>query len=510
MAGTLRATVVHSTRTQDTVALRFHGCLNSVVHHEDQFFLTVRPMNHLETALAQVESHQSAPAECPSTWPIEIEVIAFRYIHREDAELFCENLRTLGIPLFGQEGGGMNASQSSNDPVSSSSWDYPDFREEVVDASRVHMIFGDKPQTLDESELNEVRIISIEQPPTHYPYSYALGFHFRLLNPQQSTTKARLLDLLQAATAEIKEYTDKITLKARFRPVFWFLRGVPPELRGMRGAIQKVQAPDGHTKVEIERGFPHASYIIYDALPSTHDLLQADLALVSVVAHAVERGHRQELQRENEAIEKLLDQLDNVSLTAAASSRELRHNLYEVEAAQRKIREHAHRFHQTRRNLIRTKGLVQRVHQIGGNDDDRTVYDVVCDDAITQIEDEVSMSEEQLVSGIKAVSDRVAIIHSQINNRYGMLTASRTRKLQQLAIMLQSTGIAFVVFQVLERLWNVPTSISEQQSIWCCWTPDPLRVFRAVILVLLTAAAFGITLGVLRWRLKPRQKRNAN
>jgi hypothetical protein len=334
-----------------------------------------------------------------------------------------------------------------------------------------------------------------------------MGFHFRLLNHEQSTSKARLLDLLQAATVEAKEYTDIITLRAQFRPVFWFLKGVSPDLRGIRGAVQKVQAPDGHTMVEIERGFPHASYIIYDVLPSTHDLLLPDLALVSVVAHAVERGHRPELVRENEAIEKLLGQLDNVSLPEATSSNALRQRLYEVEAAQRQIRVHAERFHQTRRDLIRMKGLVQRVHQIGGNDDCRTIYDVVCNDAITQIEDEVSMSEEQLISGVKAVSDRVAIIHSQINNRYGMLTASRTRRLQQFAIMLQSTGIAFVFFQVLERLWNVPTGAGEQHGIACCWTPDPQRVFRAVILVFSTAAAFITTLVLLRRRLNPRHKR---
>lgn len=434
--------------------------------------------------------------------------MAFRYIHRESAGRFLENLASIGISLFasGDVRQSASATRSSNEPFASSLWDYPDFEEVIIGTSKIPSIFGEGPQSLKQSELYEVRIISIEEPPAHYPYAYALGFHFRLRNAPNPSNKTQLIDVLQSATAEIKGYTDTLTLKASYRPVYWFLQSIPRELRGLRGAIQKVQAPDGHTDVEIERGFPYSSYIIYDVLPSTHNLLLADLALVSVVAHAVERGHRQVLERENESIEKLLEQLDQMSLTSATSSRELRNNLSDVETTQRQIRAHAHAFHQTRRNLIRTKGLVQRVHQIGGNDDQRTVYDVVCDDAITQIEDEVSMSEEQLLSGIKAVSDRVAIIHSQINNRYGMLTAGRTRKLQQLAITLQSTGIAFVIFQLLEKLWNVPTGAAEQQSSWCCWTVDPQRLFRAGILVLLTTAAFATTLALLRRRLKPQAK----
>lgn len=427
---------------------------------------------------------------------MQLELLVIRYIDPSLTDGFSNQLSKLGVGSLNDES---RPSQPASHSTSPTLWDYPSFSESVHNTEDVisacHHAAQKEPTT---SSLYEMRLLTVESPPSHYPYRYVASFHFRIPELALPKQKGELLNYLLGATEEAKAYTNELTLGAKYRPVYWFISGAPAEMRGLRGTIEKVKAPDAATEIEVERGFPHASYIIYDILPSDKDLRLADLALVSVVPHVVERGFRPELVDKNERIEKLLNTLDSASSTALTSASQLREHLGVVENAQREIRADAYAFHQTRRNLIRLRGLVQRVRQLGGNATDRTLYDIVCEDAITQIEDEVTMSEEQIESGIESVSDRVAIIHSQINNRYSMLTANRTRRLQRIAVMLQSTGIAFVIFQVLEKLWNVPETSTLPADASCCWAVEPARLLRAFVLVAVAIIAFFVSKGLLR------------
>jgi hypothetical protein len=458
----------------------------------------------------RVRTDASRGEEQPQT---QIEAIVFRYIEQQDATKFEATMESIGISLDTAP----DESQFGTDihTPSTSYWDYPSFHEQAIRAeglNEVRTSIAWKQLTL--AELCEIQVVRIDDPPAHYPYRYVLSFRFRLSSVPAYSDKTATLALLQTATSEMRRFTDDLTAKARFRPIYWFIKDLPTGQRGLRGAMQRVQGPDD-APVEIERGFPHSSYIVYDFLPSARQLSWTDLGLVSVIAHVVERGYRPILESTSRNIEIELEKLDTAELIQSHSPRELRERLLLVEAAQRIIRREAKRFYETRRIVIRLRGLVQRIRQIGGNPDSRTIYDIVCDDAITQIADEVAMSEEQIESGINSASDVVSLIHSQINDRYGKLTAIRTRRLQELAVLLQSTGVAFVIFQITERLWNVPARseahlTAQIDNGFCCWSVDPFLVFRAVSILGIAAAAFVATYLLLKRRVQGRPRGDRN
>jgi uncharacterized protein YihD (DUF1040 family) len=205
--------------------------------------------------------------------------------------------------------------------------------------------------------------------------------------------------------------------------------------------------------VKIERGFPHASYIVYDTCASQIWERLTDLGLVSVVAHATERGYRGALHSLTGSILAEIQKLDAAKQNTGRTIKTLRTQISELAAAQQSVQRNTESYYEIRRNLIRNKGLVKRIQQIcGGLDGARTYFDIVCEDALSIIDDEFSVSQEEIATSFKSISDRLSSLYDELNNEYNKLSNKRIEELQRLGYLLQSTGVAFLVFQIVDKL----------------------------------------------------------
>ncbi len=372
----------------------------------------------------------------------EVELIVFRYIDTASAAAFRAKMGEWGIsavPL-----------RPSTPSAPLRYWDYPDFEREAKDVNLVAARVGDIGGITQRSlELTQFEVISLREIPNHYPFIYVLTFLFKARIPTSNSKQQTLLRLI-GQTQHAKRFTDALCGKAPYRPVYWFLPEFATELRGLRGTLNDVLSPAG-TKVQVERVFPEASYAVYGTSPSREDFRVTDLALVSVVAHVVERGYRSQMYSLTEAIhDKVAKAPANSELPNSIT--ELSQRIGDLYRLQYEIRPSVDDFFAIRKHLIRIKGLVQRVRQVCGGAQEKNIFDLVCDDAITSIEDEISMSQEEISLHLQDVSERLQTVYRHLNDRYSQLNTHRTQNLQRIGLYLQATGAAFLTFQVLNGL----------------------------------------------------------
>ncbi|MGB9615326.1 MAG: hypothetical protein ACPL3B_07480, partial [Fervidobacterium sp.] len=212
-----------------------------------------------------------------------LELIIFRYIHKDDFVEFAKKMDERGIPIKG----GARVMYSASLEL----WDYPWFEEENLDPSLISKkITQETNIQLNLTELKYVLGILVDPPPSHYPFRYAIACHFVLKANKINSNPKGVLNILQDATTEVKKFTDAVvlfpSLDSKFRPVIWFIREVSDiqNFTGLIGVTNRSISFSGK-EILVERGFPQVSYIIYGMEPKKEHL--ADITLVAVIAHLV-------------------------------------------------------------------------------------------------------------------------------------------------------------------------------------------------------------------------------
>jgi hypothetical protein len=307
--------------------------------------------------------------------------------------------------------------------------------------------------TLTKTTLKEIRIVYIDSPPAHYPFQFVLAFRFTG-NPSPSMdSREDLRGYLDIAAEETKTFIKWIFEKAQYRPIYWLFTDLPTSLQGINGTINKIKSPDG-SELRIERAFPKFSYVVYDtstvgdgekmSKPLLADSLNiTDLGLLSVVAHLTERGFREDL---HDLINKLPETSqpsdENIQTRTLSKLSEDMNTLYGM---QRTLESHMTSYYELRRKLTRTKGLVMRIREKCGASSDKNIFDIVCDDALTVVEDEISNSLREIENRFTGLSDALNINFNQLNSQ-------RTKKLQTIGHYLQSTAVAGIAYKIFADL----------------------------------------------------------
>jgi len=400
----------------------------------------------------------------------EIELLVFSYIPSERFPEFAQSMEKRGLTVRG------SASVLSTPPSAPLQWwDYPNFTTEFFEASKLRKALEqeDSPQFKLLTPLG-IHGVLVNPVPDHYPFTYVLGLHFAIA---RSGEEAISLENLTRATQEAKRLSACLAKEALYRPVFWFIPIAPEEAKGLTGSVNRVVSPSG-TPVGVERGFPDTSYAVYGTKPSLEDLHVSNLALVAVVAHHVERGVRGELSRLAEQVETEIKAVEKALISEPASVRQLEKSISELQKIERNLSPLVDQAYRIRDRLIRIKGLVSRVREKCGTLTHNGLFDVICDDAMTVIDAEMNSKLQQIENRTRLVADRINDLATVLGNK-------NSRTLQSIGYLLQSTGVAFIVFQVLEKTLLGPSSV-----------PDPsIRFLWLVIAAILSGAA---TFGVIR------------
>jgi hypothetical protein len=375
----------------------------------------------------------------------EFELLVLRYIGEDTGQEFTDRMSSWGISVLTRP----KLPTPASAPLRY--WDYPDFDREAKDVRLVTTKVADKGGIrLNSLDLIGLEVISLRDVPKHFPFGHILEFLFRGKVKKKNSKPEMLLELI-SRTQDAKQFTDALCSHAPYRPVYWFLPELSEDLRGLRGTVNELAAADGST-IRVERAFPEASYAVYGPSPYNQDLRMADLALVSVVAHLVERGFRPRMYDLTASIYKEVGQLSGPAANLPRSVRDLSQRIEALLGIQQKIRPITEEFFSIRKDLIRIKGLVQRVRQVCGDAQKKNLFDLVCDDAITSIEDEITMSQEEISTHLQDIGDRLQTVYRQLNDHYGQLNSRRTQNLQRIGLYLQATGAAFVAFQMSNAL----------------------------------------------------------
>ena len=119
----------------------------------------------------------------------------------------------------------------------------------------------------------------------------------------------------------------------------------------------------------------------------------------------------------------------------------------------------------------------------GSADADKNIFDIVCDDALTVVEDEISNSLREIENRFTGLSDALNINFNQLNSQ-------RTKKLQTIGHYLQATAVAGIAYKIFADL--MPTlSYLKPHLTW------------QIVLAMLLAVALGVlTFALLKARLE--------
>jgi len=178
-----------------------------------------------------------------------------------------------------------------------------------------------------------------------------------------------------------------------------------------------------------------------------------------------ERGYREEAKNLTENIPEknnlqLLPDSPEALKTTIGS-------LYELQGALSSVKDE---YFELRKKLTRTKGLVVRIREKCGGLTEKNLFDLVCDDALTVIEDEISISLSEVETRLSDINNRIVASLNQLNGY-------RSQQLQRVGILLQSTGMALLVFQVADKLFPYLPLFQEHNA------------FRSAITIIVTAIA---------------------
>lgn len=368
-----------------------------------------------------------------------LDLLTFSYISSEDADGFASKMASWGITVS-------KGSVSKPIPSAPVNWDYPYYRRQessdptlfLKGAQGAKVTSG--THVLGRISLDDVTITYINNPPSHYPFSYTLAFRFRVPFPSTISNKDELLKYLMDITAESKSFIKRVWHESTYRPVYWFAVDLPSTMHGISGVLNQVTSPSGR-KIHVERAFPDFSYIVYGTSPRTDDFKIQDLSLLSVVAHLAERGYREEARKLTESIPEK-DDFKSLPDSPEALKTSIKH-LYELQGALSSVKD---QYFELRKKLTRTKGLVVRIREKCGGLSEKNLFDLVCDDALTVIEDEISVSLSEVETRLSDINNRIVATLNQLNGY-------RSQELQRVGILLQSTGMALLVFQVADKLF---------------------------------------------------------
>lgn len=360
----------------------------------------------------------------------------------------------------------------------------------------------------------------IQAPPEHIPFEYALTavFAVKPTIPMLVRDPHDLRVLLGDATKQAKEYAEALTegRLVPYAPTFWFLTGYPAPIRGLGGTANAL-TDLVHPNVYVERDFGVASYIVYGAKPDEVVSSLVDLALLSVVTHLCERHYRRELSAVRrrllilqmmqceqsptgrQAAKRIASELGEVSdeeriaavlatdgndlatLTPGDQNREsfgrTAGNFQRIGDGVAAVARETVRF---RSDLSRLQGLVRRVRQKHGAIVGQNVFDIICDDAATALEQEVAFALTEAEGAAQRLGER-------ITQAFGQQAELTSQRLATIGQYIAAVAVAIACYEPTVNLLKTVDRLAakaEHGERWLNAEGNGLAIAVAIVLAL--------------------------